>query len=154
MIINSKKKGEFICILDKVGENIFNTSGNGSRKWTVRVARGKPYFQKRFPDGRLYELHRLIVNAKPGEYVDHINGNTLDNRSINLRVCTNAANIRNGGIRINNKSGFNGVHWDLQRSRWVAKIKVNYRSIFLGRFNTIQEAIEARRQATEKYWSV
>lgn len=54
-------------------------------------------------------MHRLLTGAKSGEYVDHINGNTLDNRKSNLRICRKQQNEFNTKRRSDNKSGFRGV---------------------------------------------
>ena len=104
--------------------------------------------------GDLIEIHRFIMKPKKGEYVDHINGDTLDNRRSNLRVCTNAANLRNGRIRQNNTSGKTGVWQDKRSGKWVAEIKVNYKKISLGRSKSFEEAIKLRKQAEKKYWSI
>ncbi|MCA9312763.1 HNH endonuclease [Candidatus Saccharibacteria bacterium] len=99
-------------------------------------------------------MHRFITNAPKGMVVDHISGNTLDNRQSNLRVCTNAANIRNGKLRINNSTGVQGVTWDKSRNKWQSRIKVNYKTVHLGRYNSLEEATKARKLAEKKYWSV
>src|SRR5687767_14638664 len=65
-------------------------------------------------------LHRLLAGAAPGEVVDHINGNTLDNRRSNLRVCSRKQNARNSRRPAHNRSGFKGVSWDKQTGRWRA----------------------------------
>lgn len=101
---------------------------------------------------KLIEMHRFIVKAKKGEIVDHINGNTLDNRRKNLRVVTNSENIRKGKIRTNNRSGITGVSFDKERKRWLAEIKIMYKHIHLGRFKTKKEAIKARKEAEKKYY--
>lgn len=125
-----------------------------SMKWSTVKKRGKYYFQKRLPGNNLVELHRWIMQPKKGEYVDHIDGNTLDNRRSNLRICSNAANLRNAGRRSNNSSGVTGVWWDKSRDKWSAEIKVNYRKKFLGRFNNIRDAIKARQKAEQKYFHI
>jgi hypothetical protein len=53
----------------------------------------------------------------------------------------------------NNKSGIKGVRYDQSRNKWIATIRYQYKSIFLGRFNTFEEAVEKRKQAEEKYFS-
>jgi hypothetical protein len=55
------------------------------------------------------------------------------------------------GLRRGNKSGINGVHWSKDRNKWVSMIKVNGKSIFLGRFNTIEEAINVRKAKEIEY---
>jgi len=94
-------------------------------------------------------MHRLINKTKNGQYTDHINRDTLDNRKNNLRTVTNQQNAFNCNLSKNNKSGYNGVHW--HKNRWVAKIKVNYKNIGLGRFTNKEDAINARREGERIY---
>lgn len=98
-------------------------------------------------------MHRLIMNAKEGEYVDHINGDKLDNRKCNLRICTNAENSQHRTIlNKRNKTGKTGVSFDKCRNKWNAKIYVNKKTIHLGRFNDIDSAIDVRKEAEIKYF--
>jgi|WetSurMetagenome_2_1015567.scaffolds.fasta_scaffold15070_2 hypothetical protein len=72
-------------------------------------------------DGRVQTLSRILTNCPPEKEVDHINRNRLDNRRLNLRVCTHAENMYNKAPCKNNKSGFKGV---IKSSRgWLAIIK-------------------------------
>ena len=125
-------------------------------KWCVSKKRnGLIYFQKRLPGNKLVELHRWIMQPKKGEYVDHVNHDTLDNRRKNLRICSNASNLRNAThIRPNNSSGKTGVWFDKKGSKWVAEIKVNYKKISLGRSKFFKKAVKLREQAEKKYWSI
>ena|SRR3990167_5147696 len=148
--IVSAKHGTYDVLLDDIDMELIIKLGG---KWCVCKKRGRFYVQKRI-NKHIIEIHRFILNPKVGEYVDHINGNPLDNTRKNLRICTNAANLRNGRVRSNNKTGFNGVTWDRFRNKWHAKIKVNYKDIFLGRFKNFDDAIKARKDAEKKYWSI
>lgn len=60
------------------------------------------------PDKRKALLHRLVVGATAGQIVDHANGDTLDNRAENLRICTHTENMRNRRLQ-RNKTGYPGV---------------------------------------------
>lgn len=95
-------------------------------------------------------LHRFITNAPKDKVVDHINRNTLDNRKINLRVCTIQENLRNQK-RPNSKTGYTGVAI-AYKGKYSAQIKINYKKIHLGIFNTIEEALKARRLAEKQYY--
>ena len=90
-------------------------------------------------------LHRFIMGAKDGEIVDHINHDTFDNRQCNLRIVDTFESMRNTGMNKNNTSGYKGVY--LKKGRWTASIHYNKREHFLGCFDTIEEAAEARRKA-------
>ena len=58
--------------------------------------------------------------------VDHLNGNTLDNRKENLRICTNADNLKHRvNLPKNNTSGILGVRYRKDRDKWYAEIKSN-----------------------------
>lgn len=94
-------------------------------------------------------MHRLITGAGAGQQVDHINGNKLDNRRSNLRLCTQSENMRNRGATALNTSGFKGVHWSANDRKWRAGIKVEGKRIFLGLYLSKEEAAEAYNRAAE-----
>lgn len=97
-------------------------------------------------------LHRLIMNAT-SLTVDHINGNTLDNRKCNLRLCTNADNLKNRiNLPKNNTSGILGVRFRKDRNKWYSELQVNSKTIRLGSYLTKEEAIKARKNGEEKYF--
>lgn len=96
-------------------------------------------------------LHRFIMgNPEDNIIVDHINRDRLDNRKYNLRFCSLQENNMNKGIQSNNSSGYPGVSYS--KNKWRAYIGINGKQIHLGRYNTIEEAIEARRQAELEYF--
>lgn len=147
----SKRHGTYTI---KVDNSDFNRIKELGGKWCVVIKRGNPYFQKRFPGDYIKEIHRWIMGDPPGKYVDHINGNTLDNRKRNLRSCSNAANIRNGKVRTNNTSGYTGVYFDKRSGKWGAAIKVMYKTIRLGVFDLKKDAIKVRKNAEKRYFLV
>jgi helix-turn-helix protein len=96
---------------------------------------------------KMVYMHRLILNANDDWCVDHINGDTFDNRKKNLRLVTqheNQANSRKHQIKT---SVYKGVYWDKSRLKWAAKIKTHDKAVFLGRFKTEREAAEAYNDA-------
>jgi hypothetical protein len=95
-------------------------------------------------------MHRVITNAAPGQYVDHINGNTLDNRRANLRLCTQSQNLMNKRKMSNNTSGVSGVTWDKSKGKWQVTIRANFKNHFIGRYDTIAEATKARHEAVRR----
>ena len=90
-------------------------------------------------------MHRLI-NQTPDDFdTDHINRDKLDNRKENLRTVTRTQNQLNKGRQKNNISGYEGVTWDKRKEKWVSRISVNRKQIFLGQFTSLQGAWLARR---------
>ena len=78
------------------------------------------YAYRATPGGRKHILmHRVIMDAKPGQEVDHISGNRLDNRRSNLRVCKPSENKKNRSLNLNSKSGFKGVCRRITVSGWL-----------------------------------
>ncbi len=92
------------------------------------------------PKRGLIYLHRAIMNAPSGMQVDHISGDSLDNRRENLRLATHAQNQRNKGLSVANKSGFKGVSWSNLIQKWVAYISSHGRERYLGAFTTPEAA--------------
>lgn len=98
-------------------------------------------------------LHRLILDGlTKDEIVDHINNNPCDNRRNNLRIATNSQNQMNRDKPVTNTSGVKGVYWHKRKQKWQANIQINGRLIYLGIFNSKNDAIKARKQAEEKYF--
>lgn len=108
------------------------------------------YIVGRDSSGKNILFHRFILNPKKEEVVDHINGNTLDNRLINLRTTSQLKNIWNSKIGKNNKSGKTGVYF--YNNKWIATISVNKKRIYLGSFNDIKDAIFKRISAENLYY--
>lgn len=94
-------------------------------------------------------LHRVIMGLMLGDprKVDHINGDTLDNRRANLRVVSNIENSRNLGPRVDL-----GVGWMPSRGKYRARINVNGSRVALGYFFTKEEAVAARLAAERRFW--
>jgi len=83
------------------------------------------------------------MKVEKGQFLDHINMNTLDNRKCNLRLCTLGQNNMNRGMIRSNKSGYKGVVWEKDRRKWKAAVSINNKSKRIGSFNTAEEAYEA-----------
>lgn len=83
-------------------------------------------------------MHRLILAAQPGQIVDHIDGDGLNNRRSNLRLCTHRQNMCNQVVSRRNRLGIKGV--SLDRGRYKAKITTAERTIHLGSYDTPEEA--------------
>ncbi len=88
-------------------------------------------------------LHRVVLDAPKGKQVDHINGDGLDNRKENLRICTNAENNRNRRPYPYGDSKFKGVSWAKRDEKWRATIKMNGKRIHLGYFTREIDAANA-----------
>jgi hypothetical protein len=126
-----------------VGKILGHQNSHG-RYWTINL------------DGRKYKAHRLAWLLMTGEWppheMDHINQNKIDNRWANLRLATRQQNMRNISAGNRNTSGVRGVCWHAGGQKWMARIKVNYRGVYLGLFDTIELAAAARREAELKYF--
>lgn len=92
-------------------------------------------------------VHRVIAGAQGGELVGHVNGNPLDNRRCNLRVCSDSQNNMNKRLRSNNSTGISGVWWDERRMKWAVQIAANGERKNIGRFEDLFSAVAARRSA-------
>jgi hypothetical protein len=94
--------------------------------------------------GTTVRMHRFILGLEIGDprIVDHVNGNILDNRRQNLRICTVAQNMMNSKLRSDNASGYKGVTWVKRWNRWQARIVISGKQKTLGSFGSPEEAHE------------
>lgn len=115
-------------------------------RWHATCTRGR-YYAATVINGKSISMHRLIMNPPPGRVVDHIDGNGLNNRRRNLRVCTpqeNACNRAPAGA----DSRFRGVY--PAGEKWGAKICHKGKEYLLGFFDDELDAARARdRKALE-----
>lgn len=101
--------------------------------------------------GRVTPLHRYLLNPPPGFVVDHISGDRSDNRRCNLRICTARNNAMNVKVSKNCKSGRLGIRI-LPTGKYGARIMVNRKTIHLGNFDTLEDALRARHEAEVRYF--
>ena len=87
-------------------------------------------------NGETTRLHRLIMNCPEGLVIDHLNGDRLDCRKSNMRICTQSDNIKN-------RHGAKGYCYDKSKKKWM----VRYKKKFWGRYNTEEEAKKAYQLA-------
>lgn len=95
-------------------------------------------------------LHRIITKCPSNLSVDHINGNPLDNRRKNLRICSHQQNLMNKRSHPNKTSKYKGVSWSKNSKKWVAFINKNYKTYFLGYFFIEKDASKAYVRAAKK----
>lgn len=95
----------------------------------------------------IIRMHRVLTEAPHGLFVDHRDGDGLNNRRKNIRLATKGQNGCNRGVPANNKSGFKGVYFETYTGRWRAVIMHNKERHRLGRFDTVEQAADAYKAA-------
>lgn len=124
------------------------------RKWTFVKNGHCLYAASPCSDGstKAVMMHRLLLSPREGEVVDHRNGDGLDNRRANLRVCTHANNLWNSRKHCKSSSSYKGVHWSNKQQRWIAKITVNGRRIYGASTKSEVEAAKVYDQMALRYF--
>ena len=107
-------------------------------KWHSICSDGS-FYAYRCRNKKSISMHRMLMNAPKGKVVDHIDGNGLNNRRSNLRICTVSENIRNSRGR-HKTSKYKGVHWNKRAGKWVSSITEKGKYEFLGHFDDEAEA--------------
>lgn len=104
--------------------------------------------------GKVYYSHRLAwvltYKEQPPQYIDHINGDKNDNRIANLRKATNSQNMTNRGKNKTTESGLKGAYYHKKTGKYFSSICKDYKTIYLGIFDTKEEAHAAYCEAAKK----
>lgn len=119
-----------------------NASGN-ARKGDIAAYIGKRGYYYVGIDYKRVLVHRLIYTMHFGhtdKELDHVDGNPLNNRIENLRVCTSSQNKFNMRRRHSNTSGLKGVSWNSENDSWRARIIAHGKTYEVGSFKTIFDA--------------
>ena len=144
-VMKSSDDGDEILVDPDVARKV------DGRKWCIDSG-GYPVVRL---NGQLVRLFDVVMSQyfdeKPkGCFVDHINHDKLDNRIINLRFVTPAESSRNMPLKRDNKSGHTGV-CKTPKNTYRAYITINKKQINLGYYQTLEEAVSARREAEDRF---
>ena len=111
---------------------------------------------------RTLYMHREIIKTPEEMFTDHIDRDGLNNQKSNLRIVDKSKNMFNSKISSRNKSGYKGVHKMVHKAKykdkiyfyplWRVQITIKGKTIPVGKFKKIEDAIEARRKAEIKYF--
>ena len=111
-------------------------------RWQL-MAKNHLRYARRNDGKKTVYMHRVIMNAPANMQIDHINGNGLDNRKANLRLCTCSQNQRNSRKKHIATSQFKGVDWHESNKSWRARICLNGKQINIGRYHDEFRAAKA-----------
>lgn len=121
--------------------------------WYVSKSAGGYYVWASVGAKRRIAMHRFVMNLMDRDkFIDHIDGNPLNNQKYNLRICSHAENSRNRRVRKNNPSGFKGVELVRTTGRFRAKIRVNGKDIPGGSYGDAIEAAKKYNEMAIKYF--
>lgn len=100
-------------------------------------------------------LHRFIMNCPKGMVVDHIFGDTFDNRKSKMRICTHQQNGFNQKTQTRKKSSiYKGVHWNERGQIWISSTKLNKKYVYIGSFKKEKDAARAYNKKVKELFGV
>lgn len=154
MIDHEPTKNELLKLFKYKDGDLFNNFDRSSRALQGHVVGSKHSggYLRLSIDYKSHQAHRLVWimhngSIPDGLFIDHINGIRNDNRIENLRLVTRQEN------------GFNdhkakGYSWNKSENKWESYIKINYKKINLGKFDTESDARQAYLNAKEKFHKI
>lgn len=120
--------------------------------WRVAKKKNKYYLiTGSYKDKTAIYLHRLLIDSDvPNGYeVDHIDGNSLNNRRANLRVVSRLENIQNSRVRIDNEIGIRGISKD--KGSFIVDFVFSKTRYYFKNWKTLEEAVYCRKYAEEHF---
>ena len=133
---------------EEIGRTIIDTKNIDlvkDKKWRISIKRNKTYVITGSGAGNQIYLARLIMNCTQKELeVDHISGDTLDNRECNLRIISHSDNALNTKSKSTNKFGVRGVSYNDLRNTYIVDFSYKKDRYYLKPFNSLEEAIACR----------
>jgi hypothetical protein len=101
-------------------------------------------------NNKVTSLHRFLFEDYDGKYIDHVNGEKLDNRLNNLKFANDFQNAHNLNINTRNKSGYKGVFYLKDEKKWRVNITAYKKQYYLGTFDDKLEAALAYNESAKK----
>lgn len=142
------KENTMKCLID-IGN--FDKVSSFKNTWTPTVKKGRVECvrTRQVENGvrKVYKLHNIITNCPYDMVVDHINGNTLDNRNKNLRVCSQKENNQNVHIT-KSKTGIRNVTVD------GGKYRVRINKVSYGVYNSLEEAVKVAEEKRKLHFNI
>ena len=140
--------------IERDGRIVNRISRTSRKKGSYADAHFRAGYRTVYVAGKLRFAHRIIwkmIHGFDPNFIDHIDGNILNNRPSNLREATNSQNKMNSGPYKNNTSGTKGVHRRSDSGLWRAYISHNGKRVWLGQFLLLDAAIAAVETARTNF---
>lgn len=134
-------------------KNIGNQKIGNVAGWLTKC-NGRPYRKMNIKQKTVYVHHAIFLlhHGYLPKYIDHIDGDSTNNRIENLRAATQSQNMANSRSKSNNTSGYKGVTYRKDTGKWQSSVMVNGKHISLGSYATKEEAHEAYKAGSLKHF--
>lgn len=145
---------------EATGLFIFKKTRGGVKRGSIAgsaIKSGESFYLRVNIGGVQLMAHRLawlyVYGVFPVNEIDHIDGDSMNNRICNLREATRKQNNENVKLRTNNTSGYRGVAWSASAKKWRAMLQHNKKPIHVGYFSDANEASLAVTEMRSKLFS-
>jgi hypothetical protein len=151
-LYNRMKTKKYECVIDSsdlVKLELYDVN------WYPKFQKNpQKYYASASKNGESIYMTRILMNAPFGTWVDHIDNDTMNNRKKNLRITTNAENLKNRKSKnSNNSSGYRNVSWSKVLGKWVVQLQIDKKNhMFDEKFDDVHEAGRFAKKMRIKYY--